>query len=138
MKSIKTTFAQSGSSLYLKALIIGTTIASLCIILLLCLFSLILLISGHLPHDLLMWFGIIISCISSFISGYICARITKANGLLTGTVAGIILFFVVTISGVIGGSTFSLISLIKFTLFSICGGIGGIKGVNRKDKIRIK
>lgn len=138
MKTIKTTIAQTGVAVYLKALIIGTTISSLCIILLLGLFSLVLLISGHLPHNFLEWFGIIITCAASFLSGYICARITKSNGLVTGVAAGIILFIIITVAGIFSGSSLSYISLVKFILSSLCGGIGGIKGVNRKDKIHIK
>ncbi|MBQ4568745.1 MAG: TIGR04086 family membrane protein [Ruminococcus sp.] len=138
MKTIKTKITNTGANLYVKALLAGTTAGALSAVLLLCLFSGILLISGNLPLELLKWFGIVIGIISAFISGYLSSRITKANGLIVGACSGFIIFLILFISGLADGSILTLVTLIKLILYSLCGAIGGIKGVNKKDKLHIK
>lgn len=138
MKTIKTNLTQSGASLYIKALLVGTTFGGLSAILILCIFSAVLLISGNLSLELLVWFGVAIGCISSFISGYTSARITKINGMIVGTCAGFLIFIILFISGLAKGDVLTLTTLIKITIYTLCGAIGGIKGVNKKEKLHIK
>lgn len=101
--------------------------------------SLTLKISGTLPYDLIVWITVAVSTISTFVGGYITARITKINGLLSGALCGIIMFVILTIAGLcMTEETLTYITLVKLVAFTISGGLGGIKGVNKKEKIRIK
>lgn len=139
MKAIKTTLGKTGATLYLKALIIGTLSSAGITAILLMLISLMLKISGTLPYDLLVWITIAVSTVSTLIGGYITARVTKINGLLSGALCGIIMFTILMIAGLcLSEETLTYITLVKLIAFTISGGLGGIKGVNKKEKIRIK
>lgn len=139
MKAIKTTIAQSGPSLYIKALICGISTGCISLIIMLLIFSCLLLIAGTLPHDYLIWLDIIACGIASFISGYLTARIVKNGGLIWGAVSSFIMFIIQLVAGLINAETeISYITFIKLAVFLLLGSIGGIKAVNKKDKIRIK
>lgn len=139
MKAIKTTIAQSGISLYIKALIFGTLAGCTATASLLCVLSLGLIVTGALPHDYLSWIVIALCSLSAFLSGYVTARITKVKGLLCGAMSGLIMFIILLLAGLItGDGDFTYISLVKLFGLLLFGALGGIKGVNRKDKLHIK
>lgn len=139
MKAIKTTIAQSGPSLYIKALICGISTGCVTLIMLLLLFSCLLLIAGTLPHDYLIWLDIAACCFASYISGYLTTRIIKNRGLIWGVVSGFIMFTIQFIAGLINAdSEISYLTFIKLAVFVLFGAVGGIKAVNKKDKMRIK
>lgn len=139
MKAIKTTVAQSGPSLYIKALIFGTLSGALATALLLCIAAAVLLISGTLPQKYLVWIGIFFCALATLLSGYVTARITKANGMLSGALSGIIMFLILLVAGLTGSDeTLTYLTLVKLIAFIICGALGGIKGVNKKEKIHIR
>lgn len=77
--------------------------------------------------------------IAVFFGTYIAARINKSKGLYLGIANGAIVYIALLSSGFCSGSgtitIFTLLKLITCLIFSI---LGGIKGVNVKDKIRIK
>ncbi len=139
MKAIKTTIAQSGVSLYIKALIFGTITGCLSILLLMCILSLLLLITGVLPYDYLVWISLFISSIGVFISGYVSASITKEKGLFIGSLSGLIIFIIVFFSGMfISTETISFVTIIRLVVYMLIGALGGVKAVNKKDKLHIK
>ncbi len=139
MKAIKTTLAQTGPALYIKALIFGLLAGCTAMTLLMCITSAGLLISGTLPHDALKWIMIVLSAIAAFISGYVTSRVTKVNGLMWGALSGVALFIIVLLAGLIyGDGSFTYITLVKLLILTFFGALGGIKGVNKKDKIHIK
>lgn len=108
-------------------------------VLLLLIFSCVLLISGTLPHDYLIWMDIAACCATAYISSYIALIIIKSGGLLWGTITGAILFFIQFFAGLLGtDENITYITLIKLISFLFLGAIGGIMAVNKKDKIRIK
>ncbi len=139
MKAIKSTLAQTGIALYIKALIFGIIAGCGVMMLLMCITSAGLLISGTLPHDALKWIVIVLCVISAFFSGYVTSRITKVNGLMWGALSGVIMFIIVLLSGLIcGDGNFTYITLVKLFALALSGALGGIKGVNKKEKIHIK
>ena len=70
---------------------------------------------------------------------YIAARINKSNGLFIGLCNGAIVFLALIISGFcITPETLTLITLLKAVVILLFSAFGGIKGVNVKEKIRIK
>ncbi|MGN0453081.1 MAG: TIGR04086 family membrane protein [Ruminococcus sp.] len=139
MKAIKTTFFKSGITLYIKAVTAGIIAATIVCLAMLLIVSLILLISGILPKGILVWVGVVVSALSAFTGGYVSARITKSNGLLVGAVCGAVIFLILFIAGLAGTEdNVSYITFVKLIAVTICSALGGIKGVNKKDKIRIK
>ncbi len=139
MKAIKTTIAQSGTALYIKALIFGTIAGCLCLTVLLCIGSAALLILGTLPHAYLSIISIMLCSVSTFISGFVSASITKQKGIVLGSSAALIIFVIVLLAGFIwGDGNFTYLTIIKLVLFLILGALGGIKAVNKKDRLHIK
>lgn len=139
MKAIKSTIAQTGPALYIKALILGTAVGCTVMALLMCMVSAVLLVSGKLPHNSVKWIMIVLSAVTAFISGYITSRVTKANGLVWGALSGVIFFIIILLAGLIDGDgNFTFITIIKFFVFVLFGALGGIKGVNKKERIHIK
>lgn len=139
MKAIKSTIAKSGISLYVKALIFGTIVGCISILLLMCILSLLLLLTGTLPYDYLVWISILISAIGVFLGGYISASVTKEKGLLIGALCGIIIFIIIFLSGMFFTTDkISSITLVRLIIFILTGALGGIKAVNKKEKIHIK
>lgn len=138
MKTIKTSFNQNGISLYLKALIVGTIVGLLLIMLMLCLVTSLLLVSGTLPKEYLEWIMMGISAIACYFSGFTTARITKVNGMISGLLSGLIIMIIIFVGGLVfTTSGITYISIVKSILFMISGAIGGIKGVNKKEKLKI-
>lgn len=138
MKTIKTSFSASGYFLYFKSTVFGIIIGAISIVILLLLFSAVLLISGALPHDVLIWLDIAACAVGSYIAGYTSARITKHNAIFTGALSGICIFLILLTAGLIGGENFTYITLIKLATILLLTIIGAVKGVNKKDKLRIK
>ncbi len=138
MKAIKTTIANSGFSLYLKALTLSTIAAGAVIFLLLCIEALLLLVAGKVPYSVLPFAGIGISAAGAFTGGYTASRIIRSRGLMWGSVCGLIIF---TISFSIGMAstkdTLSYLTLLRLGVLWVSGALGGIKGVNKKEKSKI-
>lgn len=139
MKAIKSTIAQSGTALYIKAIIFGVIAGAITLAILLCLGSMGLLITGSIPHDYMSIISIILCGVSSFMSGYVSARVTKEKGLIIGSVSGIIMFIIVLLTGLIWrDGNFTYLTLVKLALFTLFGALGGVKAVNKKDRLHIK
>lgn len=85
--------------------------------------------------------GIIIGAdvISAFAGGYIAARIKKEKGIVCGAAVGFILYLIVLTGAMINGfDEITFRTVISFGVLLIFGALGGIKGVNRKTRIKIK
>lgn len=81
--------------------------------------------------------GILI--IGGFIAGNVTGRIYKSSGILYGAVTGIVLFLIILLAGIssiANGAT--LFTLYKLAILVVSSALGGILGVNKKDKIHIK
>lgn len=139
MKAIKSTIAQSGTALYVKAVIFGITAGVLSLATLLCIGSTGILITGSIPHNYMSVISIALCSVSSLISGYVSARVTKEKGMVIGSTSGVIIFIILLLAGFIfGNGSFTYLTLVKLALFTLCGALGGIKAVNKKDRIHIK
>lgn len=138
MKTIKTSIATTSTSLYLKATFWATILGSASIVLMLMIISAILLVSGSLPHEYLVWFDIAACAIGSYVAGYTASRITKHNALLSGILGSGTIFVILLIAGFILGNRLSHITIIKLAILLLTSFIGAVKGVNKKEKIRIK
>ena len=72
-------------------------------------------------------------------SGIISSRITGSAGLAVGSLTGFFIFLVITsISLIFNGEPITILTLLKLMSSVLGGGIGGIIGVNKKEKIKIR
>lgn len=139
MKAIKTSFGKSGIANYIKALFAGLIFGVVVSATLLCVFAAVILGLGKIPYTAIPYIVIGIFSIGAFLAGYISARILKIKGLMFGLISGGIMFILALIGGFIFSTeTLSLLTLLRLVAFTLSGALGGIKGVNRKDKLKIK
>lgn len=85
--------------------------------------------------------GVIIAAdvTSAFTGGYIAARIKREKGMICGAIVGGMLFIGVLIGSLICGcEEITFRTAISLGVLLIFGALGGIKGVNRKARIKIK
>lgn len=139
MKVIKSSIGKQGTPIFIKALLAGIATTFTAMLLLMCLLCMLLLISGTIPHGILEYILMGLSSLSVFSGGYITARITKSSGLLWGALCGFLFYLILTISALIKNvDAISFLTLIKLILFCLFGAAGGIKGVNKKEKMHIR
>ena len=121
----------------LKGVLWGVLAGETVTVLLLLLFALVMTLAG-LPLAAADWLSAIAFCFGAFASGFFASMIVKQKGLLIGLICGVILtvimFLIGTVFSKIDTSLFLLLKAGGSILFGI---IGGILGVNRKQR-RIK
>ena len=123
----------------IKALIYAVLISVTIIAILMCICCVVFIASSKIPYDYLEYIMLVFDAVGIYFGGYVAARINKSQGLLLGLATGFIVFLALIISGLCASyDTISIVTLCKALVLLIFGSIGGIKGVNRKDKIHIK
>lgn len=129
----------SDKKLTVKAVLFGTVCGLLITIILLCILSAVVLTSGLLPEELTNIITVILLGMGVFCGGFISSRITKSAGLIVGLITGFTVFLLVTIIGLTrSNESVTYITLIRLIATLIAGALGGIIGVNKKEKIHIK
>ncbi len=124
---------------FIKALIVGGVVSLCIIVVLLCVMTTALLGVSLLPYEYLSYIMLIIDAVAVFIGSYIAARISKENGLFIGLLNGAIVFLAILIAGFsTTPETLSIITLLKAVIILVFSSLGGIKGVNTKEKIHIR
>lgn len=123
----------------IKAVILGVVTSTCIMSVLMCVTAVLLTTSAMLPYEYLAYIMIFIESVSVFFGGYIASRINKSKGLILGLINGVIIFTAITLSGLLSSNeTVTYVTLIKFLAIVIFSTLGGIKGVNIKEKINIK
>ena len=139
MKAIKTTFIKTSNTNFLKAIIVGFVCGISSLILLLLLICALLMVSGTANPELIQWLDVAALSISVYISAFMTAKIIKRNGLIWGLIIGFSVYIIQLVSGFISSeSNLTYISLVKLLAIVIFASVGGIKAVNKKEKLRIK
>lgn len=124
---------------FIKALIVGSVVSLCIIVVLLCIMSAVLLGVSMLPYEYLSYIMLIFDAIAVFIGSYVAARINKESGLFIGLLNGGIVFIAILISGFcVSPETLSIVTLLKTVIILVFSSLGGIKGVNTKEKIHIR
>lgn len=124
---------------YLRPYVLGVFSAAIVNIAIVALCSFLLATSKVFSEEIVL--GVIIGAdvVGAFIGGYIAARIKKEKGIVCGAVVGGTLFIIVLIGAmIIGFDEVTYRTVISFGVLLIFGALGGIKGVNRKTRIKIK
>jgi putative membrane protein (TIGR04086 family) len=77
--------------------------------------------------------------VATLMSGIISSRITGSAGLAVGSLTGFFIFLVIiSIALIFNGEPITILTLLKLMSSVLGGGIGGIIGVNKKEKIKIR
>lgn len=124
---------------YLRPYVLGVFSAAIVNIAIVALCSFLLETSKVFSEEIVL--GVIIGAdvVGAFVGGYIAARIKKEKGIVCGAVVGGTLFIIVLIGAmIIGFDEVTYRTVISFGVLLIFGALGGIKGVNRKTRIKIK
>lgn len=122
-----------------KAVGIGSSVSLGVILLTLCLITGVLMMLPGIPFDALPYLTLIADAAGAFLGGYLTARIAGSRGLIVGLLCGLCVFLCLTVIGFCTGSfRFGAITLIRLAVLAVFGILGGIKGVNRKEKLHIK
>lgn len=124
---------------WIKSVLIGVSSAVVVIAVLMCLMCVIFLSAASLPYEYLEYLMLAVDMIGVLVGAYIAARISGQNGLIIGLLTSGIILVALMIAGFASGfDSLSMITLLRAVVILGAGAFGGIRGVNRKEKIRIK
>lgn len=122
-----------------KAVLFGILTSLLISIILMCCVSAFILTNGLLPSELTNIIMLATLGAGTLVGGIVSSRITKSAGLITGLITGLAVFLLVTLIGLCkSNDTITYLTFIRLAITVVLGGIGGIIGVNKKEKIHIK
>lgn len=122
-----------------KAVLIGVLSSVVLAVLLTCLFSVMLHMMSGIPYDVIDYVMVAIEGFSVLIGAYIACVIVKSKGLIIGALCGAISLLILFAVGMsMSKNNIGLLTIIRSIVMLLCGVIGGIMGVNRKEKVRIK
>ncbi len=126
----------SSKSFLLKLFVADILIQGISLLISSALFS---LITYYLDLDIeiLKRFTYIIVVFVSFISSFFVTKKVKNNGILVGIISQVPLFIYLLITVIVSKGSFADFGF-KFLLILIFGAIGGILGVNKKEKFKVK
>lgn len=129
----------SDKRLLAKAVLFSSVCGILVLVILMCLLAAVMMSSGVISADILDYCTVGMVGVATLMSGIISSRITGSAGLVVGSLTGLFIFLVITsVALIFNGEPVSIITLLKFMAAVFAGGIGGIIGVNKKEKIKIK
>lgn len=87
------------------------------------------------PDGIISAMSVIALCVGSFVGAYVASRKRRQNGLITGILTGVIIYIGILLLGVIITKTSTNIGFFpKLIIALICGAIGGVIGVNSRQK----
>lgn len=129
----------SDKKLLAKAVLFSSVCGILVLVILMCLLAAVMMSSGVISADILDYCTVGMVGVATLMSGIISSRITGSAGLVVGSLTGFFIFLIITsVALIFNGEPVSIITLLKLTVAVFAGGIGGIIGVNKKEKIKIK
>lgn len=122
-----------------KSAIIGSLISIAIIAVLICAVSLVMLFVDALPYELTPYILLAADALGIFAGAYISAVISGSRGLLTGAMCGAMVFLILLISGCASGeSELSALTAVRLGVCVLSGVLGGVTGVNRRERLRIR
>lgn len=130
----------SDKKLLAKAVLFSSVCGILILVILMCLLAAVMMSSGVISADILDYCTVGMVGVATLMSGIISSRITGSAGLAVGSLTGFFIFLVITSIALIfnGEPITTILTLLKLMSSVLGGGIGGIIGVNKKEKIKIR
>ena len=120
-----------------KAILLSAIVITAVSAILLALTALILGKMKTLPRGITPILTTVIGCIGVFLGSFLASVYAKEKGLLLGLISGgIFAFCIALVSVLLFQNDFNLASAGKLIAILLSGSIGGILGVNRKDRVK--
>ena len=130
---------RSDNQRFFKSILTGILSSVVITLILTCLFGLILKMTSGVPYGIIDYVMIGIEGVGVLFGAYIAGVIAKGKGLIIGAVCGGLSLLILLGCGMsVIQNDIGILTLIRSAVVLICGIIGGIAGVNRKEKVRIK
>lgn len=123
---------------FIRSIILGTVLSCVIIALLLIISAMVLVQLEKYPGDIINYMGLVFIAVGVLMGSYVAGRLNKSSGLLCGMATGLAVFIILITAGLNNVCSISLMILFKLGVNVICGCIGGILGVNKKEKLHIK
>ncbi|MBQ9673894.1 MAG: TIGR04086 family membrane protein [Ruminococcus sp.] len=121
---------------FIKGLVVGLILGELVLLILLSITSVIMTSTGILDNVVLEIILTIICGISAYVSGFACSKIAGIKGIINGSVSGLLFFVIIFCAGMIAmDGTVTLFTFLKFIACLLGGTVGGIIGINKKEKL---
>ncbi len=138
MKAVKINMNDAKTSKTIKAVITGVIVCAVLILIVTVILTLFLNLSGNLFENLAGYIMLLPLIAGGYAGGFTSARINGSNGLLLGGLTSIIIFILMLIIGFAGFNTdITYMILLKAICLILPAIIGGVKGVNKKEKFKI-
>lgn len=138
MKAIKASLSGDKTPV-IKGILVGVLAAVAIILILISITAVVLYKTGTLPYKIINYVLAAILAIGVFFGSLISSKIIKEKGFLYGVLCAAIIFVITFAVGISASdSTISAFTLIKAVVLLVFGAIGGVVGVNQKDRIHIK
>lgn len=138
MKAVKINMSEAGTSRSVKALIAGVLVNISVTMLVTIILALFLNIAGNLFENILGYAMLLPLALGGYFGGLTSARINGANGLFYGVISGTAVLIIMIIIGFsVFGTGITYMLLLKVIAVLIPAAVGGIKGVNKKEKFKI-
>lgn len=136
MKAVKINMKES-SSMPVKALIMGVIVNAAVVLLGVLFLSLFSVIAGNLFRNAAEFLLLVPLALGGYCGGFCAGRISKEKGLLLGTLCGTVVLLGIIIAGFITESSITYMILLKALATILPSALGGIKGVNKKEKFKV-
>jgi putative membrane protein (TIGR04086 family) len=121
----------------LKAIVLGACFGAVFCMIGLIACALVFMGAKSIPYQMIQQIVLVICGLGALLSGYLCVRISRKNGLLFGFLAALLLFLLMLlVSAAAIQEPLTQQSLLRGLLMVIAGAIGGVIGVNKKSKRR--
>ena len=123
----------------IKSVAVGVFSSIILTLLLTCLFGIMMNMMPSIPYGIIDYVMIGVEGFSVLIGAYIACVITRSKGLIIGAVCAVICLLIIFACGLsMAKNDIGVLTIIRSVVMLLCGVVGGIAGVNRKEKVRIK
>ena len=139
MRSGKSSARENTFWNHIRAVCWGSAAGAAVIMLLILLFTAVFAKMRQVPQGAAVPITIAAASLGALVGGYVSGRISQQKGILYGFSSGLLLFALLFLCGVIiVREPLAPAMFIKLGLMLLFGIIGGILGVNRKSKVRVR
>ena len=122
-----------------RSVIVGVIVSGAAILAITCLISIGMLVAPSIPYDYIAYIMLAADAVGIFIGAYIAAALSGSRGMVVGILCAFCTFLILLIAGFsVGDGNIGIMTLIRAAVLFIFGILGGIKGVNRREKVHIR
>ena len=138
MKAVKINMKESENSKPVKAIIIGVFICWVLIMVTTVILAGFLSVAGNLFENIAGYIMLVPLILGGYCGSFMGARINGAKGLIIGVIIGMVACVIMLILGFSAYNTnITYMTLLKLLCTILPSALGGIKGVNKKEKFKI-